>query len=76
MELKTKDENVVDINLKIANRAARLIREYKTKGLTIVIPEAIIASTCILHNLILATPNGEHYQTAELKFHPLPPIKP
>jgi predicted nucleic acid-binding protein len=85
--VKTKDEeektshfldslNVFDINLEIANRAARLIRDHKAKGLTIDIPDAIIASTCILHNLILVTYNRKHYPIAELKFHPLPPNKP
>jgi predicted nucleic acid-binding protein len=67
--------NVFDINLEIANKAARLIREYKAKGVTIDIPDAIIASTCLLHTLVLVTYNRKHYPISELEFHPLPPIK-
>jgi predicted nucleic acid-binding protein len=84
--VKTRDEEemtshflgslkVFEVNLGIANQAAQLIRENKAKGVTIDIPDAIIASTCILNSLILVTYNRRHYPIADLKFHPLPPIK-
>jgi predicted nucleic acid-binding protein len=84
--IKTKDEEektnrflqslkVFDVTIDIANIAAKLIREYKVKGVTIDIPDSIIASTCILHDLILVTYNRRHYPISELKFHLPPQIK-
>ena len=81
--VKTKDEEektnwfleslkVFDIDMDVAKIAAQLIRQYKAKGVTIDIPDSIIASTCILHDLILVTYNRRHYPISELKFH-LPP---
>jgi tRNA(fMet)-specific endonuclease VapC len=59
----------------IAKMAAQLIREYKAKGVTIDVPDSIIASTSILHDLILVTYNRRHYPISELKFHLPPQIK-
>jgi len=84
--VKTKDEEgktnrfleslkVFDVNMDIAKIAAQLIREYKAKGITMDIPDSIIASTCILHDLILVTYNRKHYPISELKFHLPPQIK-
>ena len=61
---------VFDVNREIAGKAAQLIREYKGKRVTLDIPDAIIASTCILYNLILVTYNRKHYPIAELEFYP------
>ena len=66
---------VFDINMDIAKMAAQLIREYKAKGVTMDIPDAIIASSCILHDLTLVTYNRKHYPISELKFHLPPHIK-
>lgn len=65
---------IFDVNREIANEAAKLIREYKAKGVTLDLPDAVIASTCILYDLILVTYNTKHYPIKELKFHLLPPI--
>jgi predicted nucleic acid-binding protein len=84
--VKTKDEEektgrfleslkVFDLNMDIAKIAAQLIRVHKTKGVTIDIPDSIIASTCILHDLILVTYNRKHYPISELKFHLPPQVK-
>ena len=84
--VKTKDEEgktnrfleslkVFDVNMDISKMAAQLIREYKAKGVTMDIPDSIIASTCILHDLILVTYNRKHYPISELKFHLPPRIK-
>ena len=70
-----KSLKVFDVNGEIAGKAAYLIRESKGQGITLDIPDAIIASTCILHNLILVTNNRKHYSISELEFHPLPSIK-
>ena len=71
-----KSLRIFDVNMEIANHAAGLIREYRTKGVTVDLPDAIIASTCILHDLILVTYNTKHYPVRELKFHPLPQTNP
>ena len=71
-----KSLRILDVNMEIANHAARLIREYRTKGVTLDLPDAIIASTCILlHDLTLVTYNTKHYPIAELKFYPVPQIE-
>ena len=85
--VKTKDEGgktnrfleslkVFDVNMDIAKIAAQLIRDYKAKGVTMDIPDSIIASTCILHDLTLVTYNRKHYPISGLKFHTPPQIKP
>jgi predicted nucleic acid-binding protein len=84
--VKTKDEEgktnrffeslkIFDVDMDIAKIAAQLIREYKAKGVTMDIPDSIIASTCLLHDLILVTYNRKHYPISELKFHLPPQIK-
>jgi predicted nucleic acid-binding protein len=66
---------VFDVNREVAGKAAQLIREYKGRGVTLDIPDAVIASTCILHDLILVTYNRKHYSITELEFYPVT-IKP
>ena len=63
---------IFDVNREIANQAAQLIRENRIKGITLDLPDAVIAGTCIFHDLILVTHNKKHYPIPELKFHPLP----
>ncbi len=65
---------VFEVNREVANQAALLIREYKRKGIKIELPDAVIAGTCILHDLVLVTYNTKHYPIPELKFHPVPSI--
>jgi len=65
---------VFDVNTEIANKAAKLIREYKAKGITLDLPDAIIAGTCMLNNLILVTYSTKHYPISGLKFHPVPNV--
>lgn len=66
---------VFDVNREIATRAARLIRGYKAKGITLDLPDAVIAGTCMTHDLTLVTYNTKHYPIADLKFYPLPSIQ-
>jgi predicted nucleic acid-binding protein len=66
---------VFDVNREIANKAAQLIRKYRATGVTIDLPDAVIASTCVLHDLTLVTYNVKHYPITEMKFLPLPPIR-
>ena len=62
---------VFDVNREVASKAAQLIREYRGKGVTLDIPDAVIASTCILHDLILVTYKRKHYPITELEFYPV-----
>jgi len=66
---------IFDVNKEIATQAAQLIRTFKAKGVTLDLPDAIIAGTCIVHELILVTYTTKHYPIPELKFHPPPPIQ-
>ena len=63
---------VFDVTKKIADQAAISVREQKAKGVTIDLPDAIIAATCMVHRLTLVTYNKKHYPFATLDFHPVP----
>lgn len=62
---------VYSIDREIGNVAGEYLREYKKKGITLEIPDAIIGATCILNDLILVTYNIKHYPFKELKFYPI-----
>jgi predicted nucleic acid-binding protein len=62
----------IDVNRDVANMAAKLIREHRAKGVTLDLPDALIAGSCILYDLILVTYNTKHYPISELRFHPVP----
>jgi len=66
---------IFDVDRATANKAAQLIRVSKTRGITLDLPDAVIAGTCILYDLILVTYNTKHYPIPELKFHPVPKLK-
>jgi predicted nucleic acid-binding protein len=70
-----KSLRIFDLNMEIASKAAQLIRRYKVRGVTLDLPDSVIAATCILHELILVTYNTKHYPISEIKFHPLPPVE-
>lgn len=53
---------------KVANKAGEYIREYKERGITLLLPDALIAATCTIHNIPLATYNTKHYPMPEVKF--------
>jgi predicted nucleic acid-binding protein len=62
---------VLDVTKTIADNAAVSVREQKARGVTIDLPDAIIAATCMVHKLTLVTYNKKHYPFANLDFHPL-----
>jgi predicted nucleic acid-binding protein len=70
-----KSLRIFDVDMEIASKAAQLIRRHKARGVTLDLPDSVIAATCILHELILVTYNTKHYPISEIKFHPLPPIE-
>jgi predicted nucleic acid-binding protein len=61
---------IFDVNWEVADRSAQLVREYKSKGRTLGVADALIAGTCLLHGLTLVTYNRKHYPIAELKVYP------
>ena len=70
-----KSLRIFDVDLEIASKAAQLIRWHKIRGVTLDLPDSVIAATCILHELILVTYKTKHYPISEIKFHPLPSIE-
>lgn len=62
------------VDRSIANHGARLIREQRSKGITLDIPDAVIAATCLEHHLVLLTYTTRHYPISGLQFYPLSPI--
>jgi len=52
----------------IANKAGEYIREYQKRGITLLLPDALISATCTINSLILATYNIKHYPMPEVKF--------
>lgn len=62
---------VYSVGREIANLAGEYIREYKKKGITLEIPDAIVGATCLLHDLVLVSYNIKHYPFKELKFYPV-----
>ena len=62
---------IFDINWEAADRSAQLVREYKSKGQTLGVADALIAGTCLYHDLTLVTYNRKHYPIAELNIYPV-----
>jgi predicted nucleic acid-binding protein len=56
----------------IARRAGRLRFEYARKGVTLSLPDMLIAATALEHGLTLITHNRKHFPMPELSFHPMP----
>jgi len=65
---------VLDVDAEIAHRAARLIRDRRARGSTMDLADAVIAATCLVHDLLLVTYNQKHYAVDDLVFFPLPPL--
>lgn len=62
---------IYEVDRDIANEAARYVREYKKKGITLSLPDAVIAATCVIYELILVTYNPKHYFIPDLRLYPL-----
>jgi predicted nucleic acid-binding protein len=56
----------------IARRAGRLRFEYARKGVTLSLPDMLIAATALEHGLTLVTGNRKHFPMPELSLHPMP----
>lgn len=60
-----------DLDAEIADRAGDYIREYRAQGITLSVPDAIIAATSIKHRLALVTLNPKHFPMLGLSLFPL-----
>lgn len=56
----------------IARRAGRLRFEYGRRGMTLSLPDMLIAATALEYGLTLITGNRKHFPVPELTLHPLP----
>ena len=65
---------VFEINREVASQAAKIVRDQKSKGLTLGWRDAIIVGTCLLNNLTLVTYNRKHYPVETLEFFPVPSL--
>ena len=67
---------IFDVTVSVANKAARLIRQQRGKGVRLGLPDAVIAGTCLIHDMILVTYNVKHYPIPGLTCHPVSLPKP
>jgi predicted nucleic acid-binding protein len=63
-----------DMGSDIAERAGDYIREYRSQGVALAIPDAIIAATAIQHGLTLVTFNPKDFPMPGLSLFPLTPL--
>jgi predicted nucleic acid-binding protein len=61
---------VYDLNRAIANKAGEYIREFRNKGITLPLVDTLIATTCIINNLVLVTYDTKHYSIPDLILWP------
>jgi predicted nucleic acid-binding protein len=61
-----------EVTAAIATRAGYLKNSLARQGITILLPDALIAATVIENRLTLVTDNVKHFPMPELKLYPLP----
>ena len=54
----------------VADRAGELIGHSRSRGITLDVPDAIIAATALTYELVLLTYNDRHFPIPELKLYP------
>ena len=65
---------ILAVDAEVAHRAARLVRDHRARGAGMELADAIIAATCLVHDLVLLTYNRKHYAVEGLELFPLPPL--
>ena len=60
-----------DLDADIADRAGDYVRQCRAKGITLSVPDAIIAATAARHRLTLVTFNPKHFPVPGLSLFPL-----
>ena len=61
-----------DITRAVARRAGRLRFEWARRGITLALPDTLIAATALEYGLILITNNQKHFPVPELSIYSLP----
>ncbi|MGC9349767.1 MAG: type II toxin-antitoxin system VapC family toxin [Anaerolineae bacterium] len=61
------------LDVATADRAGELIREFRRRGVTLDVPDAMIAATAIEHCLILLTYNPRHFPMDDVRLYPSMP---
>jgi predicted nucleic acid-binding protein len=56
-----------DLDYKIARMTGDYIRDYRRRGMTLSIPDAVVAATAIANHLVLVTYNSAHYPMPEIR---------
>lgn len=51
----------LDIGAEIANRAGEIVRSFRSRGLTLLLPDALIAATALHWRIPLLTCNPRHF---------------
>ena len=57
----------------VADRAAELVRGHRPRDMTVALPDALIASTGLLHGIPLYTCNARHYAFEGLEVREVKP---
>ncbi len=60
----------------VADLAGELVRRHRRQGVTLDIPDAIIAATALHHELVLLTYNSRHFPMPELQRYAQMPALP
>lgn len=55
------------IDRAVADRAGALLRTYRRRGVTLDVPDALIAATALQHDLTLLTYNARHFPMPEVR---------
>lgn len=61
----------IPVDAEIGQRAGQLIRQQKTQGRALSIPDALIAATALQHNLTLVTFNPGDFDRLGVSLYPL-----
>ncbi len=61
---------IYDLDYRIAAMTGDYLRNYRQRGVTLGIPDTIVAATAIAYHLVLVTYNSAHYPMPELSLHP------
>jgi predicted nucleic acid-binding protein len=56
-----------EVTKEIAKKAGQYKRVYREKGVTLSLPDVVIAAIAISHNLTLVTDNLRHYPMPEIR---------
>jgi predicted nucleic acid-binding protein len=70
----TRDFVFLSTNADLARLAGVLRRRYRDQGVSLSIPDCLIAAAAIHHNVMLVTDNQKDFPMPELQFFPIPAV--